>query len=304
MTLKIHPLAPYQAYRGFELPNISVGLNLLRDLAQSTTKPLSLQLYDPLDTYLSGLIGRHTSKVAPSLPPGLSGLVQRLGNGLRSKVRAPQQKLQHRLQSYLLAYPTWTNRLVRLSSESCLLVVGYEGTQSDVEEAISNAIGKAQSRGGEDLGSSRSMSFLEMKHQAAFRQPLVYKIGGCVDVLEIASSFENVTRLYEEMMQELSDLCVVMANFGHTNNHGCSISFSFALREKDPTILEERYNRVCRKAMKVLSKNGGVLAHHRGIGIAKRDWISSEIGAGVDMIRAMKRVLDPKNIMNPGTLIP
>jgi alkyldihydroxyacetonephosphate synthase len=304
VTLRIHPLTPCRAYRSIEVPNISLGLTLLRDLAQNDTKPLFLQLYDPLDTYLSGLIGKNGLHQKSALPTGLSGLIQRLGKEFQSRVRGPQEKLQSTLQSYLLAYPTWTNRLVRLSSESCLLVVGYEGEEHAVTHSMNEAARMAEARDGQDLGMTAKLSFLELSQQAAFRQPLVYKMGGCIDVLEVATSFENTAQLYEKMMQALSELTVVMAHFGHTNNHGCSINFTFAMREKDATKLEERHNRVWRNAMKVVSDNGGVLAHHRGVGLAKRDWIASEIGAGVDMIRAIKRVLDPQGIMNPGTLIP
>jgi alkyldihydroxyacetonephosphate synthase len=303
-TFRIHPVISNKAYRGIELPNAGAGLELLQTLSHASVKPLALELYDPLNTYLSGLIGQHELKQDDAPPPGFSGLVRKLGKEIQERIKAPQEKLQNLLQSYLLDYPVWTNRLVRLSSESCLLIVGYEGSEDDVENAIKYAVSEAEGLDGHDLGATPALSFLEQRRQSAFKQPFVYKMGGCIDMLEVATNYENALPTYRKMMNALSELSVVMAHFAHTSRNGCSINFSFALRDKDPRKLEERYNRLWRTAMKVLSETGGVLSHHRGIGLARRDWIGDEIGAGVDVIRTIKRVLDPANILNPGTLIP
>ncbi|HYF44091.1 MAG TPA: FAD-linked oxidase C-terminal domain-containing protein, partial [Ramlibacter sp.] len=40
-----------------------------------------------------------------------------------------------------------------------------------------------------------------------------------------------------------------------------------------------------------------------GVGLHKMDFLVTEAGAGaVDMMRTIKRALDPKNIMNPGKI--
>ena len=45
--------------------------------------------------------------------------------------------------------------------------------------------------------------------------------------------------------------------------------------------------------------------NHRAIGTDHRPWMTDEIGPlGVDVLRAVKAVLDPAGILNPGKLIP
>jgi len=51
--------------------------------------------------------------------------------------------------------------------------------------------------------------------------------------------------------------------------------------------------------------NGGTISHHHGVGEDHLPWMMQETGEiGMDMLRAIKRTLDPKGILNPGKLIP
>jgi D-lactate dehydrogenase (cytochrome) len=51
-------------------------------------------------------------------------------------------------------------------------------------------------------------------------------------------------------------------------------------------------------------KFGGTCSGEHGVGVGKLKYVSKEHGASLDVMRAIKRALDPTHLMNPGNLIP
>jgi alkyldihydroxyacetonephosphate synthase len=49
---------------------------------------------------------------------------------------------------------------------------------------------------------------------------------------------------------------------------------------------------------------GGTLSHHHGVGRSKAPKLGAELGLGVEVVHALRGVLDPAAIMNPGNLLP
>ena len=58
-------------------------------------------------------------------------------------------------------------------------------------------------------------------------------------------------------------------------------------------------------AMDAIVDAGATITHHHGVGTDHRPWLADEIGPlGVEILRAIKAVVDPDGIMNPGVLVP
>ena len=49
---------------------------------------------------------------------------------------------------------------------------------------------------------------------------------------------------------------------------------------------------------------GGTISGEHGIGVGKRDLMLDQHGEACAVMSAIKRALDPSNIMNPGKLLP
>jgi len=304
LTLKIHPLPEETVFHAFELNNLSNGFDLIRCLSQVSHPPLVLRMYDPLDTLISGLTKVGPAKTLDKIPIPFRETMAKLGASLGTKIKETAHDIESALHSFGLAHPSIPNRLARLLRENCLLIVGYDGTRLETESALAFAKHEAMVREAKDLGSAPGIAWLESRHKLAFRQAAVFSSGSFIDTMEVATTYDNLGRLYEHVVQSLSPMAVTMAHFSHAYRNGCSIYFTFGARDPDPVRLEEHYNRVWRTALKAVGEQNAIMSHHHGIGLSKRDYMRSEVGAGVEMIRAAKKVFDPEGVLNPGKVIP
>jgi D-lactate dehydrogenase (cytochrome) len=73
----------------------------------------------------------------------------------------------------------------------------------------------------------------------------------------------------------------------------------------DPNIPEERATaeRLNEELVRRAQAMDGTCTGEHGIGLHKMDFLANETGAGsIEVMRAVKRALDPKNILNPGKI--
>jgi len=109
-----------------------------------------------------------------------------------------------------------------------------------------------------------------------------------------------------EMLLEVAEIGrkykLTLGTFGHAGDGNLH-----------PTILADKHNeeemaRVHLAVDEIFAaalKFGGTLSGEHGIGLAKMKYLGNEIGdAGLDLMRSLKKALDPTNMLNPGKLVP
>ena len=89
----------------------------------------------------------------------------------------------------------------------------------------------------------------------------------------------------------------------HCYTQGANIYFTFVATEGDPERAVALYDRVWAMTMQHTRRVGGTIAHHHGIGRVRKPWLIDELGVAVDLLRRLKRAIDPAGIMNPGVLL-
>jgi glycolate oxidase len=102
----------------------------------------------------------------------------------------------------------------------------------------------------------------------------------------------------EKLAAELDITVGVVGHAGDGNMHP-TVVFDPA----DPA-QGERAQQAFDKIMEVGLELGGTITGEHGIGVLKRTWLVEELGpVAIDVHRAIKAALDPKNILNPGKVV-
>ena len=136
----------------------------------------------------------------------------------------------------------------------------------------------------------------------------VTRAGIVVDTIEIAGPWATLTSLYDDALTRLGDvggLIAASAHESHAYLDGACIYFTFAGQGADTgdDAWAESFYRQCWKAvLGATTANGGSISHHHGIGLVRGPYLADALGAGFDVLRAVKTALDPNGILNPGKL--
>jgi alkyldihydroxyacetonephosphate synthase len=188
------------------------------------------------------------------------------------------------------------------AQNGCLRIVGFEGERSLCEAEAGAATVELERAGGRDLGAGPGERWLRHRYAVSFRMSKVFDAGAFVDTMEVATSWDKLLELYRAVREAVSPLAFVMAHFSHAYVDGCSIYFTFAARGGSPAEAARKYDDIWRAGLGATANIGATLSHHHGIGLSKAPFMPAEHGAAMEIYRALKDVLDPQGIMNPGKM--
>jgi alkyldihydroxyacetonephosphate synthase len=131
-----------------------------------------------------------------------------------------------------------------------------------------------------------------------------------VETLETATQWSNLAALHravgEAITQALS-ACgtpgLAMCHVSHLYETGASLYFTFLASRREQDEIGQ-WSAVKQAASRAIVEGGGTITHHHAVGRDHMPWMGQEIGtASLSALRAMKRELDPRAIMNPGKLL-
>jgi alkyldihydroxyacetonephosphate synthase len=156
--------------------------------------------------------------------------------------------------------------------------------------------------GGKDEGEEPGLEWLAHRYAVSYKMSPVFREGSFVDTMEVASTWDRLDDLYDSVKAAIGQHAVVMAHFSHAYSDGCSIYFSFAARAEGLQAAEEKYDAIWRDGMAATTRAGGTISHHHGIGLLKASAMHGEHREAMTLLTALKKAMDPDNIMNPGKI--
>lgn len=116
----------------------------------------------------------------------------------------------------------------------------------------------------------------------------------CVPISRLADCVAET----EDDIEQHGLLAPIVGHAGDGNFH-----VSVVFDDKDPAEIDGVEAFVARLNARALSMDGTCTGEH-GIGQGKQAFLPKELGEAVDVMRQVKRALDPDNIFNPGKIFP
>ena len=191
--------------------------------------------------------------------------------------------------------------------EDCLIILVHEGPAAKTAAEMAECAEIAADIGCERAPKEIVTQWLEERNNVPTFESFLEK-GIIVDTVEIAADWKKIVLIYRNAIASLNEVENILnasAHSSHCYRSGLNLYFTFAAMPEDPQNMGEVYYDCWRRIMDATIKEGGGISHHHGIGRVRRQWMPDEVGkAGVELLKSLKKILDPNNILNPGVLIP
>jgi D-lactate dehydrogenase (cytochrome) len=184
------------------------------------------------------------------------------------------------------------------------LFVEFHGTEASTHEQVETFKEIAEALGGgplewasreedrQKLWQARHDGYWAIKSMVPGKESLGTDV--CVPLSRLAECVEQT----RQDLEESGLYGPILGHVGDGNFHVVLFCDRSDAQEVEAT---EKF--LERLAMRAIAMDGTCTGEH-GIGEGKRKFMNAEHGSGIAVMRAIKRALDPDNIMNPGKILP
>lgn len=192
----------------------------------------------------------------------------------------------------------------------CLAITVFEGSAEHSESRQAETRALLQAHGGTSLGETPARAWEHGRFSAPYLRDSLLSAGALCETLETATQWSNVPALKAAVTEALTTAlaetgtpALVLCHISHVYPTGASLYFTVVAGQRGDAI--EQWSRAKRAASDAMVRCGATITHHHAVGADHRPWMAAEVGdLGVEVLRAVKNVLDPSGILNPGKLIP
>jgi len=186
--------------------------------------------------------------------------------------------------------------------ELTTLFFEFHGTEASVAEQAETVRELASANGGgefkwSNLPEERSKLW-EARHQA-FYAAVGLRNGAVGWPTDVCVPISRLAECIGETKRDLEGASMPATILGHVGDGNFHVVFVIDPDSTEEAAEVEALNR--RMVERALAMDGTCTGEH-GIGLGKQDWLVAELGETVDLMRTIKRALDPKDLFNPGKI--
>lgn len=285
-TVRVYPYPKKREFQGFEFKNMQSAMEAMRRVMQAGLKPAVMRLYDELDTAL--VMKAKSSK-------DHNNQTQKIASLAKDFIKFNSVK-------FGLNAPKLLNKAFNLLN-GCGLVTMHEGDPFIVNEEKKITREICLAVGAKELGDGPGKHWFQHRYSVSYNTSKLFHAGLFLDTIEVATTWDKIYHLYEEMRKTIAPHAMIMAHLSHAYTDGGALYFTFVAPLKGRKKSIELYNKIWTSALETLTRLGAVISHHHGIGRLKMKFMADEWGEGLELFKKFKDFYDPNGIMNPGKLV-
>lgn len=180
----------------------------------------------------------------------------------------------------------------------------FHGSERGVEEQAETVKSIAGEFGGKDFRWSTSPEERNRLWQArhdAFYAALAMRPGAQGWPTDVCVPISRLAECIAETQEDIAAAPFPVPIVGHAGDGNFHLVYVIDPENEDEIRVATEIND--RLVMRALSMGGTCTGEH-GVGYGKSKFLTAEHGEAVPVMRAIKQALDPRNLMNPGKILP
>ncbi|NBU61144.1 MAG: hypothetical protein EBS27_05155 [Actinobacteria bacterium] len=123
--------------------------------------------------------------------------------------------------------------------------------------------------------------------------------------MEVAVAWSRVNSVADSVKSAIMQVAGARSatcHISHSYIDGACIYFTFVAEPRDKSLaaIELAYSQIWDAAQTAALQSGANLTHHHGVGINRAKYLKQALGSAHGVLAAIKSVLDPQDILNPG----
>jgi len=278
-TMRIHKSPEVKDYRGFLFPSFEKGVEAIKECIDKNWIPSMIRLQDEFESQLAF--------------------------NMKSPKKGFEALIQKQVKKFLLATGY---------QKPCIMIVGFEGDLKNTQVISQEAVKILKKHRAFSLGKSVGKTWSKDKFNIPYLRDYMMDYAVMVDVAETAAVWSKLLNVYHKTIEEMKKRFAeedngtgtgyIGCHISHTYHTGACLYFTYATKQ-NPNKEMEQYYGYKKLITDTFLKNGATLTHHHAVGYEHSPWMETEVSAtGLKALKAVKDVLDPKNICNPGKVLP
>lgn len=184
------------------------------------------------------------------------------------------------------------------------LMLEFHGAAATVEEALTTATTLLQEHGAGSLEQARQAeersALWKLRHSAA-EADRALRPGSRSIVTDVAVPVSRLVELLGDARERLDEAGLIAPLCGHMADGNFHFGLLIGDADPDERAAAEAFREWL--AGRALALGGTVSGEH-GIGLGKMGLMAAEHGPALNVMRAIKQALDPRDLLNPGKLLP